>query len=293
MARFISFGRLYFCTLYHVHLGALWTCCRGHLGPSSPKLLKNQTGDARKNCKTESGRGRDRHFPAVWPLCRANASQYSSLFPAQAGNCLQEPKVPPLYGRPPFSLRHPQDNFSLQDVNSHPPTRDWRPPICNFCIESHRHPPPGVLPNLHFGGCQFALWRLKLSRGCLMEKGGSPKKGANLGFPNAGATEHPSQASFSGAQEAAPILEKRNEEKRSESFWENPNGGSQTGAWAPNIQRKSGGNPSWKIGPFRGKLGPFQGRSGLFGADRDQFLRTPYIYIYAVKLKTGPRFAFL
>ena len=35
------------------------------------------------------------------------------------------------------------------------------------------------------------------------------------------------------------------------------------------FRKKSGGDPSWKIGPFRGKLGPFQGRyRGLFGADR-------------------------
>ena len=43
------------------------------------------------------------------------------------------------------------------------------------------------------------------------------------------------------------------------SVWENLNGGSQ----APNFQRKSGGSPSWEIGPFRGKLGPFQFRGRL------------------------------
>ena len=32
------------------------------------------------------------------------------------------------------------------------------------------------LPNLQFRGCQFAFWRLKLSWGCLIEKGGPPKR---------------------------------------------------------------------------------------------------------------------
>ena len=38
------------------------------------------------------------------------------------------------------------------------------------------------LPNLHFGGCLFAFWRLKLSWGCFI-KGGTPKRLVLLGFP--------------------------------------------------------------------------------------------------------------
>ena len=38
--------------------------------------------------------------------------------------------------------------------------------------------------DLHFGGCQFAFWRLKLSWGCFKEKGGGPKKGGTLGSRN-------------------------------------------------------------------------------------------------------------
>ena len=33
------------------------------------------------------------------------------------------------------------------------------------------------LPNSHLGGCQFAFWRLKLSWGCFIEQGGTPKSG--------------------------------------------------------------------------------------------------------------------
>ena len=46
------------------------------------------------------------------------------------------------------------------------------------------------------------------------------------------------------------------------SHWENLNGGG--GGLEPNFQRKSGENPSCKIGPFQGKLGPFQGLSAPF-----------------------------
>ena len=36
--------------------------------------------------------------------------------------------------------------------------------------------------NVHFGGCQFTFWRLKLSWGCFIEKAGAPKEGY-FGFP--------------------------------------------------------------------------------------------------------------
>ena len=35
------------------------------------------------------------------------------------------------------------------------------------------------------------------------------------------------------------------------------------GGLNPNFQRNSGGNPSWKIGPFRGLIGVFPGCIGL------------------------------
>ena len=68
-----------------------------------------------------------------------------------------------LFGFPSFSIKHPQDNFSLQNVNWHPPKCKSAPSKkglatsnLQFCIELHRnHPSPiyileGV--NLRFGG---------------------------------------------------------------------------------------------------------------------------------------------
>ena len=60
----------------------------------------------------------------------------------------REPKIPPFFwGGSPLSKKHPQDNFGLQNVNWHPPKRDWWPPIRSFAS----------LLDLHFGGCQFAF----------------------------------------------------------------------------------------------------------------------------------------
>ena len=47
---------------------------------------------------------------------------------------------------------------------------------CYIRIEIHRNLPA----NLYFGGRQFAFWRLKLSWGCFLEKGGPPQKGGTL-----------------------------------------------------------------------------------------------------------------
>ena len=75
----------------------------------------------------------------------------------------RNPKYQPFW-IPPFSKKHPQDNFSLQNLNWHPPKCELAPPkngigdlqSAVFCLELHRnHPSPiyileGV--NLHFGG---------------------------------------------------------------------------------------------------------------------------------------------
>ena len=85
-----------------------------------------------------------------------------------------------LFGGPPFSIKHPQDNFSLQNAN-------WRPPKCklargDFCVFLYKNCRLEVANpflegvNLHFGGCQFTFWRLKLSWGCFIEKGWYPKR---------------------------------------------------------------------------------------------------------------------
>ena len=53
--------------------------------------------------------------------------------------------------------------------------------ILALCLDLHRNLP---FPNLHFGGCQFAFWRLKFSLGCSIEKRGPPPKGGGyFGFP--------------------------------------------------------------------------------------------------------------
>ena len=48
--------------------------------------------------------------------------------------------------------------------------------FCVFLYKSCRL----EVANLHFGGCQFTFWRLKLSWGCFTEKRGPPKKGGTL-----------------------------------------------------------------------------------------------------------------
>ena len=80
------------------------------------------------------------------------------------------------------------------------PPRQFQPPNCKLtpskipigegrflCISIQRTcrldsvNPSLVGINLHFGGCRFAFWRLKLSWGCcFIEKGGTPKKGGTL-----------------------------------------------------------------------------------------------------------------
>ena len=79
-----------------------------------------------------------------------------------------------------------QDSFSLQNVNWHPPKYKLAP--CKLQVGTsnlqfvYRNTQISPLPNLHFGGCQLALWRLKLSWGYFVERGGPPK-GGSLGSP--------------------------------------------------------------------------------------------------------------
>ena len=91
-----------------------------------------------------------------------------------------------LLGGPPFSIKHTQDNFSLQNANRHPPKCKLE--RGDFCVVLYKNCRLEVAnpflegPNLHFGGWQFTFWRLKLSWGCFIEKGGNPKR-LVLGVP--------------------------------------------------------------------------------------------------------------
>ena len=81
------------------------------------------------------------------------------------------PKYPPFWG-PPISLKHPQDNFSLQNAN-------WHPPKCtlgrgDFC----------TIPYKSVGECQFTFSRVpiyvleaEIVLGVLYRKGWIPKRG--------------------------------------------------------------------------------------------------------------------
>ena len=86
----------------------------------------------------------------------------------------------PLFGVPPFSIKHSQDNFSRQNAIDALQNVNWGGEISVFLYKACRLEVSNSLfegTNLHFGGCHFTFWRLKLSWGCLFEKGGSPKSG--------------------------------------------------------------------------------------------------------------------
>ena len=95
-----------------------------------------------------------------------------------------------LFGDHPFFIKHPQDNFSLQNVNWRPPNRKLTPSKKGLATSNlqflYRNTQKSPLANLYFGGRQFALWRLKLSWGCFIEKGGPPKSFIEKGGPQKG-----------------------------------------------------------------------------------------------------------
>ena len=81
---------------------------------------------------------------------------------------------------PPFSIKPPQDNFCIQNANCRPPK--YKLSRGDFCVFLYKNCRLEVA-NLHFGGrqftfggCQFTFWRPKLSWGCFIEKGWSPKR---------------------------------------------------------------------------------------------------------------------
>ena len=104
----------------------------------------------------------------------------------QPGARVAEIQSTTLFGDHPFSIKHPQDNFGLQNVNWHPPKCKLTPSKKGLATSNlqflYRTTQKSPLDNLYFGGRQFAFWRLKLSWGGFIEKGG-PQKGWYFSFP--------------------------------------------------------------------------------------------------------------
>ena len=93
--------------------------------------------------------------------------------------------VPPFLGAPPFLQSTPKTNSASKMQIDALQNTNWRGEISvylytkNCRLEVANPFLEGV--NLHFGGCQFTFWRLKLSWGCY-RKGVIPKKGGTLAF---------------------------------------------------------------------------------------------------------------
>ena len=92
--------------------------------------------------------------------------------------------TPPFLEIPPFSMKHPHDNFSLQNVNWHPSKCKLAPSKKGLAIPNlqllRRIAKKSPLLHTYFGACQFALRRLQLSWGCFIERGENPQKGGTL-----------------------------------------------------------------------------------------------------------------
>ena len=88
-------------------------------------------------------------------------------------------------GDHPFYIKHPQDNFSLQNVNRHLPKCKLATSNLQLFYRNRQKSPHATL---HFGGRHFAFWRLKIALGVLYRKGGDPQKGWHFGFSLGGAT---------------------------------------------------------------------------------------------------------
>ena len=86
-----------------------------------------------------------------------------------------------LFGDHPFSIKHPQDNFSLQNTFGHPPKCKLTPSKEGLATSNlqllHRNTQTSPLANLYVGGRQFAFLEAEIVLGVLYrKKGGTPKK---------------------------------------------------------------------------------------------------------------------
>ena len=79
-----------------------------------------------------------------------------------------EAKVPPFLGAPAFSIKAPPRQFQPPECKLTPSkTQIGEGRFLCICKQKRQS---------LFGGCQFPFWRLNLSWGCFIEKGGSPKR---------------------------------------------------------------------------------------------------------------------
>ena len=112
-----------------------------------------------------------------WPMVRAPRRPMSHLN-ASLQKYGENHNINLFWG-PPFSIKHPQDNFSLQNASWHPPKcKLKRGDVCVVLNKTCRLEVGNSFlegADLHFGGCQFTFWRLKSSLGCFIEKGETPK----------------------------------------------------------------------------------------------------------------------
>ena len=119
--------------------------------------------------------------PHRWTKSRDSYRRIASQSCRRKLNDLAGAQSTPLLGVPPPSIKHPQDNFNLQNEKGLATSN------LQVFFLNHRNRFP--LPSLRFGGCQFAFRRVSICileveivLGVLYTKGGPPK-GGYFGFP--------------------------------------------------------------------------------------------------------------
>ena len=93
-----------------------------------------------------------------------------------------------LFGDHPFSIKHPQDNFGLQNVNWHPPKCKLTPSKKGLATSNlqflYRNSQKSPLDNLYLEGANLHFGGWNCLGGGLYRKGGTPKKGGTLASPH-------------------------------------------------------------------------------------------------------------
>ena len=108
---------------------------------------------------------RPMHYPPRIP--RENLQEIHSDIPCRL------PKYHP-FGDSPFSIKHPQDNFSLQNANWHTPKRKLTPSNLQVLVLKYTEVSPRQFV---FWRASICIWRLNLSWECFIQ---GALKGTNL-----------------------------------------------------------------------------------------------------------------